>query len=225
MSEIMEILKAIANTPLPIILVITGIIFLFFSFAKILQVIISDHDKKWLRILGSILLIVGIFVYVFGILATLEPLPPPSDPNPTPTSTSPPTPTPTSTPSLTININDPLNDDKVPLSIVVQGIISGELPKDRYMWIVVHPQDNIGWYPQVGRVVPFDGKWNAPAWIGKEGNVDIGKVYDIVVVLVSKDSDQYYLNYINEGSKTGNYPGIALPTDAIVYHKIKVTRK
>ena len=148
----------------------------------------------------------------------------PPTPSPTPTATPTPTPTPTSPPPpLAINITAPSEGDKIPRSIMVRGTISGDLPDNQYMWVVAHPHVSSGWWPQTGRIRPSGGNWYVQAWIGVETNV--GDNFDIAVVLVNEDSDQYYQDYLEHGMETGDYPEISLPNDASIYHLIMITRK
>ena len=139
-----------------------------------------------------------------------------------------PSPMPTSTPTplqppLAINITGPSEGDKIPRSITVTGTISGDLPDNRYMWVVVQPHVSSGWWPQTGRIRPVGGNWYVQAWIGVEK--DIGKNFDIAVILVNKDSDLFYQHYLERGKETGDYPEIPLQDDASIYDLITVTRR
>ena len=136
--------------------------------------------------------------------------------------TSAPTPTPL---PLIIKIISPREGNEVPVSDIITGTISGELPERRYMWVVINPHTNPGlWWPQGGRINPWKGKWNAQAQFGREKE-DIGTKFDIAVVLVNEKDDQYYLNYLKTGQETGNYSGIPLPTSAEIKDEITVTRR
>jgi hypothetical protein len=136
---------------------------------------------------------------------------------------SPPPPTtPTPTP-LTITITDPSDGDQTPRSVMFKGTISGDLPDDQYMWVVVHPQVSAGWWPQTGRISPYGGKLYVQTWIGLDESV--GEEFDILVVLANEDSNQYYEDYIERGKETENWPEISLPTGASIYDQITITRK
>ena len=141
-------------------------------------------------------------------------------PTATPTATATATPTP---PPLAIIITEPSDGDKVSRSIMVKGTIAGEFLDNRYMWVVIHPHVSMGWWPQTGRISPYAGKWFIQAWIGLEE--DVGKKFDIAVILVNEDTNQYYQNYLEQGKETGNYPEIPLPEDAGISDLITVTRK
>lgn len=122
-----------------------------------------------------------------------------------------------------IKIISPKEGDKVPFSIIVSGTFSGKLPEGQYMWMVINPQPCPGqWWPQ-GRIDPWE-EWNIHFWIGQEKE-DIGKKFDIAVILVNEKDDQYYWDYLRTGQKTGSYPGILLPASAKIIDRITVMRK
>src|SRR5574341_1386130 len=101
-----------------------------------------------------------------------------------------------------IKITSPKEGDRVQRSIIVNGIISGELPQGQYMWVVINPYPYLGiWRPQEGRIEPWKGQWNIKAKVGSEKE-DIGKKFDIAVILVDEKDNQYYWNYL-EGQKNG----------------------
>ncbi len=61
-------------------------------------------------------------------------------------------------------------------------------------------------------------------WIGQEKE-DIGKKFDIAVILMKEKYNQYYRDYLRTGQKTGSYPGILLPASAKIIDRITVMRK
>lgn len=134
-------------------------------------------------------------------------------------------PTPTPTPvSVVIKITSPTEGERVPFSNVVSGTVSGEMQEGQFMWLVMNPSTNPGqWWPQGGRIGPWEGQWDIQAWFGKE-NKDIGTKYYLAVILVNEKDNQYYINYLENGQKTGNYPGISLPPSAEIMDRITVVR-
>lgn len=147
---------------------------------------------------------------------------PPLTPTPKPSVTPKSTPTLTSTP--TVKITSPKEGDEVPVSTPVSGTFSGELPEGLYMWVVINPHPSPGqWWPQGGRIDPWKGQWNVPAWLGREKE-DIGKEFDIAVILVNEKDNQYYTNYLETGQRTGSYPKIPLPPSAKIMDRITVVR-
>ena len=144
---------------------------------------------------------------------------------PTPTTTPTPSPTPSPTPILRIKITSPKEGDEVPVSTIVSGTFSGELPEGQYMWVVINPHSSPGqWWPQGGRINPGKGQWNVQVWLGREKE-DTGKEFDIAVILVNEKDDQYYRDYLKTGQETGSYPGIPLPASADIIDRITVMRK
>lgn len=125
-----------------------------------------------------------------------------------------------------IKIISPKNGDLVPISAGVEGEFSGELPRDQHMWLVVNPSTSAGlWWPQEGQINPTEGlPWAVDAWFG--GDKDAGTRFDIAIVLLDKNDNQLYQNYINQkGRETGDWPGIPLPASAKIADKITVIRK
>jgi len=126
---------------------------------------------------------------------------------------------------LVIKITSPKSGDKVPISTIVRGTISGELPEGQYMWVVINPHPSPGeWWPQVRRIEPLKGQWYVEVWLGREEE-DVGNEFDIVVILVNEKDDQAYSDYLARGRETGDYPGIPLPTSANIMDVITVIRK
>jgi hypothetical protein len=124
-----------------------------------------------------------------------------------------------------IAITTPTNNEEVPVSCTVTGTISGELPEERYMWVVINPHTSPGqWWPQGGRIEPWSGHWNAPVVLGREEE-DKGVKFDIAVILLNEEDNNAYETYLERGAATGDYPGKPLPRSAIVVHRITVMRK
>jgi len=89
-----NIIAALQGTPLPTLLVVGGIVFLFLAVVGEItgKFKLEDKQQKWSAIIGTLLLFSGIVLYV------VPPTPPPPTPTPTP---SPPPDTPTRTPTNT----------------------------------------------------------------------------------------------------------------------------
>lgn len=120
-----------------------------------------------------------------------------------------------------IGIISPKEMDEVPISTMVAGTFSGELPEEQYMWVVINPHPSPGqWWPQ-GRIDPRE-EWEILVWLGREEN--IGDKFDIAVILVNKEDNDYYLDYLKTGEETG-YPGIPLPDSTVFMGRITVIRK
>ena len=124
-----------------------------------------------------------------------------------------------------IKITTPKIDEEVPIGVTIAGTISDELPKGRYMWVMINPHTSPGqWWPQGGRVEPWSGRWNAPAILGREKE-DQGVQFDIAVVVVDEKDDEYFRTYLEEGERSGDYPGKPLPPSVIIVDRITVKRK
>lgn len=123
-----------------------------------------------------------------------------------------------------IKISSPKHGDKVSVISQVGVDISGKLSEGQYIWVVVNPSLTPNEYWPQGRIDPLKNKLSLPAWFGKEKE-DIGYQFDIVVILVDEKENMYYDDYLERGKKTGNYPGIPLPTSTRVIDKITVTRR
>jgi len=124
-----------------------------------------------------------------------------------------------------IQIISPNSADLVPILARVEGEFSGELPRDLHMWLVVNPSTSTGlWWPQKGQINPTEGRpWIIDAWIGEDK--DAGKRFDIAVVLLDKNDNQLFQNYMQKGQETGDWLGIPLPANAIIADRITVIRK
>jgi hypothetical protein len=123
-----------------------------------------------------------------------------------------------------ISISSPENGAKVTNSVEVKGSILGELPKDNNMWLVLNPKvcPNQWWPQNNGRIIPTEGQWYGMTAIGG-GKKDIGKTFEIAVVLVNNKDDQIFVECVKDGRETGNYPGIELPANAVIKDQITVT--
>lgn len=121
-----------------------------------------------------------------------------------------------------IKIISPEEGDEVPISTIVSGSFSGELPEGQYMWIVINPYTSPDqWWPQE-RIDPQE-EWDITVWLGREE--DIGMEFGIAVILVNEEDNQDYVDYLKTGEETGSYPGILLPDSADIVDRITVIRK
>ncbi len=108
----------------------------------------------------------------------------------------------------------------------VSGTISGELPEGQYMWMVVNPHTSPGnWWPQGGgRIEPWKGQWYSQAYIGSE-YAGIGEKFDIAVILVNENDDQYLRAWVDISEQEQSWPSIMLPASAKIKDRITVIRK
>lgn len=124
-----------------------------------------------------------------------------------------------------IKIITPKRDEEIPLSITVTGSFSGELPGERYMWVVINPQPSPGqWWLQGGKIEPWGGRWSVPATFGREEE-DKGQEFDIAVILVNEEDNQKNESHLETAKATGEYPSISLPRSTVIMDRITVKRK
>ena len=71
-----------------------------------------------------------------------------------------------SSPNLTIKITNPKNGSKIVSNkLPVEGTVTGEIPHDKYMWVIVNRHDDISWRPQTEERYLF-------SWENVPGNGD-----------------------------------------------------
>lgn len=126
---------------------------------------------------------------------------------------------------LEIKITSPKPQSVVELVSSISGTYEGELPQNKYMWVVINPHPSPGqWWPQGGRISPWEGSWHVQANFGRKIE-DAGAKFDIAVILVNQDDDQHYYTYLQNGERTENFPGEPLVPSAKIMDKVTVIRK
>ena len=124
-----------------------------------------------------------------------------------------------------IKIITPKRDEEIPLSVTVTGSFSGELPGERYMWVIINPHPSPGqWWLQGGKIEPWAGRWSVPAAFGREEE-DKGQEFDIAVILVNEEDNQKNESHLETANATGEYLSIRLPRSAVIMDRITVKRK
>lgn len=107
-----------------------------------------------------------------------------------------------------VTIVSPLNKTSVPIRPVVKGILNIKAK----IWVVVHPLSTNEYWVQPSVSIQKI-KWQTKIYIGREGNIDVGKQFEIRAVVNPFDS-------LQEGMKFNVWP------KAQAYSNIKtVTRK
>lgn len=125
---------------------------------------------------------------------------------------------------LVIKITAPLADEEVAINVDVSGTISGPGPEVPYLWLVINPHTAPGlWWPQGGRIAPYEGRWRASASLG--GEEDKGTQFDMAVVLVNEEDNEYYVQYLRAGERGDGYPGKPLPPSARIEAQVTLKRK
>ena len=97
-------------------------------------------------------------------------------------------------PLLEVKIQNPSQNSEVPGGqIMVSGTISRPLENGRHMWILVKPIDYNMWVAQGGgEIIPWNGKWEGPAWIGSPA--DSGRGFNIAIISVDEEGNRYLVD-------------------------------
>jgi hypothetical protein len=109
-------------------------------------------------------------------------------PTPTPTlngRTPMPSPMLTPTPNRPLSITAPADNEQVVELPFVEGTVSDSTAK---VWVIVHPMEVAGFWVQPAVTVREGGKWKVQIHIGRPGNVDVGKHFEIMAVANPKNS-------------------------------------
>jgi|WetSurMetagenome_2_1015567.scaffolds.fasta_scaffold400781_1 hypothetical protein len=83
-----------------------------------------------------------------------------------------------------INITSPANNDTVPQRPYIQGTVSDTSFK---VWVIVHPILVAEYWVQPKIMVRENGIWKCSIYIGREGNVDVGKRFEVMAVADPKE--------------------------------------
>jgi len=113
--------------------------------------------------------------------------------------------------SRNLKITEPSNGQEVSSVVNVRGTVSDP---QATVFLVVHPEGLRSYWVQVCATVEQSGAWEASAFIGRAGNQDIGKQFEILAVVPSADEE------LSEGTVLGIWPR-ALWTSEVV----TITRK
>lgn len=114
--------------------------------------------------------------------------------------------------------------DQVQQFTSVAGRASG-LAQGQHLWVAVHPLGSLGWWPQLYEIVPApsSGNWEIIPTLGSPS--DVGKRFEIGVILANDSANAEFVHYIQEASVTKQYPEKSLPIGAVVLTKLSVTRQ
>jgi hypothetical protein len=84
---------------------------------------------------------------------------------------------------------------------------------DKFLWVFAHRKGLSAWWPQSGVVsVEKNGMWVQGINLG--GLQDVGFDFEIKAMWVDATVDRRMKDYLANGEKTGQYPGIPLPEGA-----------
>lgn len=117
--------------------------------------------------------------------------------------------------SVCKNTIDPNNDSDNPIPCGYGNKIKGKtlnIPRNMYLWLVVHPTSSRGYWPQQSSIVPHPqkGTWQKEIWLGTRGSAREG--FELLLILVNEKGNQTYIEYLDNASRTGDYPEISMPS-------------
>jgi hypothetical protein len=132
---------------------------------------------------------------------------------------------------LELKIISHSNGDPVPIYGELNGTYTGTIPDGKHVWLVDGPMDSPHRWPQGGdEIILWDGYWDHTALFGGPGQGDVGKKFEVLVILVNDSVSKYYENYLDEGKRKeiagepDPYPGIRLPDEYKLLDKVIVER-
>lgn len=110
-------------------------------------------------------------------------------------------------------ITDPTDGQDVKNAYTVHGTTEGDICEDSHLWLFVGLDPESLWWPQGGgSITPReDGKWSKSALFGGGPDVDIGKEFQIVLLLVDEDVNEDLNDWVKKGKLTNDWPGMNLP--------------
>ncbi len=89
------------------------------------------------------------------------------------------TPIPTSEPSIKMQIKSPQGGSIVPWRPYVRGTVADP---DAEVWVIVRPVDTSAYWVQPSATVSNDGTWITQVYLGRAGDIDVGKQFEIMAV-------------------------------------------
>jgi len=132
----------------------------------------------------------------------------------------------------TMAVSRPQAGDKVPMLTEASGTADVKALNGRSIWFAVTTPGIAGFFIQGDwptmsgpATVTTEGKWTSPTIVvGQAG--DIGRSFDIVVLLANNSAAGEFWNYLQQGHQTGRFvPMMHLPAGAQEYLRISVVRK
>ncbi len=104
--------------------------------------------------------------------------------------------------SLSGKIESPANGSKVRRQFSVSGSLTGQ---PRHLWLV----ERIGelHWPKEPELKPISGQWHGKVFEG--GYPPEGK-FELLLVDISEETSNAFRQYLTDGQKTGNYPGLTV---------------
>jgi len=78
---------------------------------------------------------------------------------------------------LKVRITAPADKSQVPERPLVEGTVSDA---NASVWVVVHPMEVADYWVQPAVTVREDGTWKVMAYMGRPGDIDVGKQFEIM---------------------------------------------
>lgn len=107
--------------------------------------------------------------------------------------------------SLNINISSPNDGDHVSERPIVTGTVSEE---QAIVWVIVHPMETSDYWVQPAVTIRRGGIWRVQIYIGRPGNIDVGKHFEIRAVANP-------INELHEGDVLSNWPTAEAQSEVI----------
>jgi hypothetical protein len=124
-----------------------------------------------------------------------------------------------------LEITHPSDGSKVQIGVTVRGT-SQNMPEGYKIWVIVYCPEVDRYYPQdCAENVQGDGKWASRALIGVEGEGDVGKEFEIILIFADPTAHDILTQYVEWCTANGSWPGLEeLPEGVIVYDSVSVIR-
>lgn len=105
----------------------------------------------------------------------------------------------------------PADNDGVLSPVALKGRLSAPLLGTEHLWIAINPEVALmNYYPQLGGpLIPRDDlAFTGNAYIGTGNEGDIGKRYNLLVLLLNDDINEFFLEYMDYGRGTDDWRSI-----------------
>lgn len=118
-------------------------------------------------------------------------------------------------------ITFPRNGEECGANVRVEG--RSKIYKNKFLWLFAHLKGLSVWWPQSGviNVDTTNGEWVQRARLGQPE--DVGFDFEIKVMWVEESVHRRMKDYLSNGEKTGDFPGIPLP-DGYPIAQVKVRK-
>ncbi|MEW6571971.1 MAG: hypothetical protein AB1390_12535 [Nitrospirota bacterium] len=84
-----------------------------------------------------------------------------------------------------IAIKSPSDGASVPERPIVEGKVKNNSAQ---VWVIVHPMETSDYWVQPSVTVRKEGRWRVQVYIGRPGNIDVGKHFEIMAVAIPEET-------------------------------------